>query len=233
MRIETILVEGWRFVPHSYAIVNQWQCLQLVNRNKFKLFMHDLPFAQRRWKPVRGLFDATSEAAIAALGELPAGEQPDATLRLVVPVPMRPAPHGRTFVLGTADFGWLPRAMLEGRVSLKEAHAGTDVVIVTPSAWSSWGLIRAGADPSRVAVVPHGVDTTLFRPVSTEARTQLRSKLGWQSKFVFLNVSAMTLSKGTDLLMKAFARVAPTYEHAQLVLKGIDATYDSGSLVKQ
>ena len=79
MRIEKILVEDWRFVPHSYAIVNQWQCLQLLNRNQIKLFMHDLPFAQRRWKPVRGLFDATSETAIAALSELPAGEQPDAT----------------------------------------------------------------------------------------------------------------------------------------------------------
>ena len=28
----SLLAEGWRFVPHSYAFVNQWQCLELMKR---------------------------------------------------------------------------------------------------------------------------------------------------------------------------------------------------------
>jgi glycosyltransferase involved in cell wall biosynthesis len=44
---------------------------------------------------------------------------------------------------------------------------------------------------------------------------------------VFLNVSAMSLNKGIDLLLKAFARVAAKHEHAHLVLKGTDAVYKS------
>lgn len=232
LSIETILVEGWRFIPHSYSIINEWQCLELIKHKGIKLFMHDSPLYLRRWKPRRGLFDAASEAAIAALGELPAGEQPDATLRLTIPVRMKPAPHGGTFVLATADWGWLPRTLMEGRVCLKTAHAGSDVVIVTPSAWSRWGLIRAGADPSRVEVVPHGVDTTVFRPALPEVRNQLRRKRGWEGKFVFLNVSAMTLNKGTPLLMKAFARIAGRNRHVRLKLKGIDSLYRSSESVK-
>jgi glycosyltransferase involved in cell wall biosynthesis len=59
----------------------------------------------------------------------------------------------------------------------------------------------------------------------------MRVSAGWSDRFVFLNVSALTLSKGTDLLLKAFAMVATRYPHALLVLKG---TYDqSGVLLKK
>jgi hypothetical protein len=27
---KSLIVEGWRFLPHSYAIVNQWQLLALL-----------------------------------------------------------------------------------------------------------------------------------------------------------------------------------------------------------
>jgi hypothetical protein len=30
---KSLIVEGWRFLPHSYAIVNQWQLLALLRRN--------------------------------------------------------------------------------------------------------------------------------------------------------------------------------------------------------
>src|SRR5688572_13634161 len=200
----SVLLEGWRFIPHSYAIINQWQCLELVGRPGIEVFMRDLPFyAPNRWKQVRGLLPAAEEERIARLSAPPPDGRRDATLRISVPVRFRPARHGRTYVLGTADFGWLPRVMIGGGRTLKEAHAGTDVVIVTPSEWSKHGLLRAGADPGRVAVVPHGFAPDVFRPPVPEERAALRAARRWQDKFVFLNVSAMSLSKGTDLMLKA------------------------------
>jgi glycosyltransferase involved in cell wall biosynthesis len=233
MGITTILMEGWRFVPHSYAIVNQWHCLELLHRQDYRIHMHDLPLYAPRWKPVRGLFDAAADAAIAELEDLPKDARADATLRLSVPVSLAPAAQGRTFVLGTADFGWLPRRMMEGGITLKQAHDESDAVLITPSAWSRRGLIRCGADPERVAVVPHGAETKLFRPAAVETRSRLRRALGWEGKFIFLNVSAMTRSKGPDILMKAFGRIRQEFPQARLILKGNDATYGSNSVLKR
>jgi glycosyltransferase involved in cell wall biosynthesis len=144
-----------------------------------------------------------------------------------VPARLAAAARGRTFVMCTADHGWLPARLIADRRSLKASHGQTDVVLVTPSKWSELGLVRSGADARRVAVVPCGVDASVFHPVTSPERERLRAARGWQDRFVFLNVSAMSLNKGIDLLLKAFARVAAKHAHAHLVLKGVDAVYKS------
>ncbi len=227
-----ILIEGWRFVPHSYAIVNQWQCLEMLRRG-CRLAMRDVRYVDPRWKPVRGLLPAAAEAAVAGIGPLPASAQAASVLRLSIPVRLRPSPKGPTAVLCTADFGCIPRAMMENDTPLKEAIAGTDVRLITPSGWSRWGLLRSGVPPDRITIVPHGVATAVFRPVPAERRAAIRQRLGWADKFVFLNVSAMTISKGTDLLLKAFARAVRVDDDALLVLKGIDAIYDSSRFLER
>lgn len=222
-----ILIEGWRFLPHSYGVLNQWQILELLKRAEVELYMRDAPFAKQHWRPGRGLMAPEQEARIAALREPAPGTRIAATFRAYVPASFKPAEQGRTFVLGTADFGWMPRSMIEGRQSLSEALAGSDAVIVSPSEWSKWGLLRAGADPDRVAVVPLGVDAGVFRPGSAEERRRLRAAGRWEDSFVFLNVSAMTRSKGIDLILKAFARLAARYDHVRLCLKGTEQVYPS------
>ena len=228
----TILIEGWRFVPHSYAIVNQWQCLELLRRGN-RLAMHDLPYFRKAWKPIRGLHDDPTEALLARIPPLPEGERAQSVLRISVPARLQPSPHGPTTVFCAADCGWMPRAAIENRMPLKQAHAGTDVRLITPSRWSHWGLLRSGADPERVSIVPHGVDTSLFRPASADERAEIRRELGWSGKFVFLNVSAMTGNKGIIMLLQAFAGAARANGDAVLVLKGLDDLYQSVKSVRQ
>ena len=63
--------------------------------------------------------------------------------------------------------------------------AQTTSTIVTPSNWSRQGLIDSGADPKRVFVVPHGVDTDLFHPASADrAGHDLRQRLGNSSVYL-------------------------------------------------
>ena len=44
MTRKRLLVEGWRFIPHSYALVAQAHCLSLLRRNDVELRFRDLPF---------------------------------------------------------------------------------------------------------------------------------------------------------------------------------------------
>jgi glycosyltransferase involved in cell wall biosynthesis len=229
----SLLAEGWRFVPHSYAFVNQWQCLELMKRPDVLLYFRDASLGQKKWPKLRGVFGAADEASIGNLPDLPAGHQADVAFRMTVPVSFRKTDAARLYVLGTADFGWLPNVMIEDRRSLAEAHAGSDAILVSPSAWSKWGLIRAGAQEDRVIVLPHGVDAGIFRPPTVEERRAQRLRHRWTDRFVFLNVSAHALSKGTDLLLKAFSRVAVRFPEAMLALKGSDEVYHSREWVQR
>ena len=40
----TLIVEGWRAIPHSYAIVNTFQCLEFLKEPNLTLRHVDLPF---------------------------------------------------------------------------------------------------------------------------------------------------------------------------------------------
>ena len=42
-----ILIEGWRRINHSFALVNQWQILEFQKSNK--LYFKDIPFLSKKW----------------------------------------------------------------------------------------------------------------------------------------------------------------------------------------
>jgi glycosyltransferase involved in cell wall biosynthesis len=228
----SIRMEGWRFVPHSYALLCQWLCLELMRRDDVELFFRDVPFVRARWRQTRNLMPARWEEALARLGDSPATRRVDCAVRAFVPSSFKPSGARRVLVVCTADFGWLPTAMIEEGRTLAEAHRQSSATILSPSAWSTWGLLRAGADPGRVKLMPLGVDVNIFHPGTPNQREAERSRAGHADRFVFLNVSAHTLSKGTDLVLKAFARIAAVRD-VFLVLKGADAVYESKDYLQQ
>jgi hypothetical protein len=60
--MKTIVVEGWRFIPHSYAMVSQHQCLDLLARPDVRLYHRDIPFAFPQWRAAPGVFPPEQEA---------------------------------------------------------------------------------------------------------------------------------------------------------------------------
>jgi hypothetical protein len=81
-----IIVEGWRFLPHSYAIANQFQLLEMLKYPNLEIFHKDIPFLDENWQPVAGLLDATAEAAIKNIPHPSASlKTADATLRISEP----------------------------------------------------------------------------------------------------------------------------------------------------
>ncbi len=232
--VAMVVVEGWRFLPHSYALVNQHQLAAMLRRGGIDLFHRDLAYLDRRWKPSTGMLTPEDEGRVRALTAPPEGACPDALLRIGVPYDF--APHDmatRTFTFGTCEFGVaMPMAIRDGR-SLKDSIAGNSTGIVTPSKWSADGFVRSGAPRERVHVVPHGVDVGVFAPGDAATRHGVRRSLGVSDDaFVFLNIGAMTDNKGLVHLFHAFAEVARKNPRAMLLLKGIDALYPSSEFLR-
>jgi glycosyltransferase involved in cell wall biosynthesis len=228
--VRRLLVEGWRFVPHSYALVAQSHCLCLLQRSEFDLRFVDLPYYFDSWRRTRGVFTAEQEASLAGLRAPEPGFLAQATLTMRPESPDFSAPRsGRRFAFGTAEYRILPE---EKRSGLRSGAEVPDTVcVVTPSRWSALAYERFGLPRERIHVVPHGIDPTVLHP-DAAARGAAREALGLRDAFVYLSVGAMTGNKGIDVLLAAFARVAEAEPDARLVLKGADALYQSREMVR-
>ena len=225
----SLLAEGWRGIPHSYAVVNQRQCLEFLKRRDLRLRHLDLPYYNSDWKPVTGLFSASDEATLHSLQPALPDERFDVALRIAYPYLIEASPSAaRTFVFSTCEFTTPDSEAFSAPLStLEQGH----LEIVTPSTWSKAGLLTLGADPDLVHVLPHGYDPDVFQPPTPAVREQLRKAYGWEGRFVFLHVGAMTRNKGIDLILKSFAVFASNHPEALLVLKGLDSLYQSMGLL--
>ncbi|HEV2673662.1 MAG TPA: glycosyltransferase [Aliidongia sp.] len=226
-----LVVEGWRSLSHSYAIVNQWQLLALRRRRGIEMRTRDLPFFNPLWRRQQGLFPPESARVLQAIKPPQSDFAPAATLRISFPYDLTPALTGRTFVYGTAEHRVVPRSFLASGTSLRAALADPSLTILTPTHWSAEGFQRLGFDDTQIAVIAHGIDPALFRP-RPEKRDAMRQELG-VSGFVFMSAGAMTSNKGMDLLLRAFAAVADRYNHVRLLLKGADRLYSSQHFIQQ
>ncbi len=227
-----ILVEGWLSAPHSYTTVNQFQCLALLQRPAVRLFHEERPLAHG-WQPIAGQLDAARSHQLAHIPP-PDGQPVDRLLRMDSPYRLRPtALADRVLVFATTEFGKLHHEYWQwmGARSWAEAGGHEGAIVVTPSEWSRQGLIRSGAAPDRVAVVPHGIDPAIYHPLAAGDRAALRRALGWaadsQDHFVLLNVGGTIPRKGGDRLIQALAATIERYPQVRLVLKANDAVYGS------
>lgn len=226
-----LLVEGWRFLPHSYALVAQAHCLCLAPRRDIELRFTDLPFYGQSWKRARGIFSPSEEKTLAALRAPEASFAPDTTFTLRPERPAFEAPKtGRRLAFATAEFRVLTPANVGALRSANEVPAS--VGVVTPSRWAAVAYERFGFSAERIHVVPHGIDPLIFRP-DPVSRGAIRETLGVGEACLFFSAGAMTWNKGPDLLLAAFARVVEAHPEVRLMLKGADALYPSHDLVNE
>lgn len=236
-----LIVEGWRFLPHSYAIVNHQHLVRMLRVPGLELFHRDWPFPRPTWHAVQGVFDQAHEDAVRAIPAPPEGIEADAVLRMRVPYDLTPASEAkRTYVFMTGEQGRIPDQIMTSGVPLgvaaqqAQAHAasqGKQIRIIVPSKWSRDAVVRSGAPIEIIDIVPHGVDTSLWRPLNDGSREDARLKMGVDGRVLVLHVGAMTTSKGPEILLRGFAHVTRRMPHALLVLKGLDAMYSSSDFL--
>jgi glycosyltransferase involved in cell wall biosynthesis len=226
--MRTIIVEGWRFIPHSYAMVSQFLCLELLARPGIRLLHRDLPYHFSNWRAATGLWPPQAEAKLRAIPAAAPGEAADGVMRMGFPCYFHDDPAARrTLVFATTEFKFVPPAAIGAAVPVREALARAEATLMSPSRWSAEGLIDSGAPRDKVVIVPLGVDPQMYQPAAEAQRAALRKQFGWEGKFVLLNLSAMTFNKGIGLLLKAFAALADRFPQLMVMLKGADEVYPS------
>ena len=117
-----------------------------------------------------------------------------------------PPPTGKCIAVRTWDFGPLP-PVWTGKIN-SQFHQYW--------AYSSWIAEQArtsGVEPERIRVVPLGIDPSVFTPEGP------RLELATDKRFRFLFVGGVSLRKGTDLLLDAYARAFSREDDVCLVLK--------------
>ncbi len=220
-----LVIESLRGVPHSYALINHYQCLELLRREDIELYHLDVPYPNTRWRRAVGLFDSSAESAVGSIPSPGGITIPDAVVRLSFPYNYGRSDSPRLFVFGTAERYSVADSSVTGNRSLRAALADNPTAqILTPSRWSRDGFEYSGAPADRIHIVPHGVDATVYKPLPEDQREALRTSKG-QRSFCFLHVGAMTTNKGVLALLRATAAVAARHPDIQLVLKGIDQLY--------
>jgi glycosyltransferase involved in cell wall biosynthesis len=176
--------------------------------------------------PTRGVLPIEHESALDSLSLPAEGEEFDAVYRIGYPHDFSRYGTCPTFVFATCDRmvaqdgDWRP----DGH-GIGDTINSSGVTVITPSQWCRAGLLKSGVDPARVVVVPHGVDTDVFRSIPD--RDERRSVAGLDGRFVFLHVGAMTGNKNLRGLLRAFIGVVRRHPHAVLLLKGLDEIYSS------
>lgn len=228
----TLLIEGWRYIPHSYAIVNQFQCLEMLKLPWLRLVHRDMPYYQDHWQRMTGLFSPEAEEAIYSIPSARTDEEADAVLRIVYPYNFAASKYKRTYVFGTSQIQCVSKEDIQQQQPLEVVMADTNIVILTPSNWSREGFIVSGGDPKRIVVIPHGVDPEIYYPLSKSEREALKAQIGFNG-FTFLTVGSMTGNKGGQMLLKAFAEVSQKHPDIKLVIKGMEDLYTSWNWIRQ
>ena len=234
-----IIVEGWRFIYHSYCVANQFQLLEMLvdasrgvshrPRGQIELFHRDMPYVDPAWETKVSLFDRPNERLLRSIPSPAVNQSADVTLRMYCPWDFSASSSAETWVFAATEWGIITSTVLQamGIRSIAQTRVNSEVKIITPSEWSKTGLIRSGVEGDRIAVVPLGVDPQIYYPISGDRRQLLRESFGWSNYFIFLNIGGQTDRKGIRPLLKAFAAVVDKYPDARLVLKGSELLYPS------
>lgn len=229
----SLVVHGWKNLTHSFSLVNSYQLLSLKGF-PIELYHVDANVPNESWSQDKCYMNKERQLLIDSIDKPPADFAADFTYTIRWPLIFN-ADRGRkhSFIFSVNEYQELSTKTLDG--NFYNAQQDDMLTIVTPSEWSAEGYKNWGFKSSRVAVVPHGVDTTLFRPPAQGIVRAARRRLGFaESDFVFLTAGTMTFNKGVDVLVRAFLRLAKKHKNIRLILK--DASFlgypRAGEMVK-
>ena len=224
---KSIVVEGWRGINHSFAIVNQFQLLEMNKREGLSLRHADMPFHFSHWsRSTNGAGFHDADEAILRSIATPLNDVPRSwTYRICSPVDLRPSPFGgRLAVFLVTELGLDDNSFVLGS-DLKQFESDGNIII-TPSHWARDRIVDWGFQTSTVYVVPHAASADYFFPLPAETIKSQRAALGFsEGDVLLLNIGAAIWNKGIDVLLKGFALARQKRKDLRLIFKDQRNTY--------
>lgn len=108
------------------------------------------------------------------------------------------------------------------RLKVEEDLARKSDLLVAAAKQEKEKLLRYFApDRQKIAVIPCGIDRTLFRPLDPRCRRQVKQQIGAGKQKIILAVGRIEPVKGFDLLLKA-AALLPAEDNFKLLIIGGD-----------
>ena len=218
-------IEGWRFINHSYAVVNRNQLRWLMQDPRLKVSHFERPLYSANWTNNPSSKYPPEFAPALALG--PEGgplEASDWLFRCDFPYRLVRDTSANLLVMVHNEYQFIDKTKYLGR-SMAEVIQDPKMFFFTPTRWSARALWEAGVPYHRVLIASHGVDLDP-NLVQAGARAQLRAKIRLEAdQHVFLNVGAGTFNKGLDMLLDAFAVHHERFPRSRMIVKGSDELY--------
>ena len=131
---------------------------------------------------------------------------------------------GEVYTWGTRLAGGLADRLLRGATAWRNVLLRDADAFVTMSRQIRDELLAAGVSPEKIAHIPHGVDTEVFRPAGSAERLALRRRLRLPEEGCLIIYTGRLLrGKGLETLVGALAALAPGHPEAHLLLVGSGA----------
>ncbi len=223
-----ILVEGWRNINHSYALVNQWQIFELIKSTN--IYFKDVSFSNENWNSQRNDSGLRNEVKN-VINKIPLASDNinyDITYRISAPFNFDKKFNSKLiFIFATSEYK---------NNLFKSDYTNGDPIqlgreknffIHTPSNWSKKSFLASGFREDQVIVVPHGVDVETFNLISESEKKNIRDKYNIKSDdYVLTNIGAMTQNKGVEDLVAAYGILKKKNKNLKLILKDQSNLYD-------
>ncbi|HEY7514189.1 MAG TPA: glycosyltransferase family 4 protein, partial [Vicinamibacteria bacterium] len=131
---------------------------------------------------------------------------------------------GEAYVWGTPFQHGVVRRIVGGLTRLRNRALAKAEAFVAISEETRSEFLAAGLDPSRVHLVPHGVDLQRFRPASPGEKARLRETLGLPTKAALVCFTGRLLrGKGVETLLAAAAALRGDLPRLHVLLVGSGA----------
>jgi len=221
-----ILIEGWRYINHSYALVNQFQIKELIKNKNLEIYFFDVPYFNPNWNKSDNHSGFDNYDFLKNLKKPNPNSNFDLIYRISYPPNLSGGNAKQIFVFGNSEF-----QNLDGIVDKKNIdnskNINEKIKIIVPSNWSKKGFLSFGIPENKIFVIPHGVNQEIFKPISDSEKKKVRKEYNLsRNNFIFLNLGAMTWNKGVDKLILAFAITNKKFPHTKLILKDQSNLYN-------